>query len=376
MNFAFFISSVGDTDLAKATIANLLEQSLSKSIVVIPLTKTAVDRIADLNHAVISIKSIDEITKRAGLLLQDKISEHDAELVNAFLEENKIDHAYFGVPSNNNEMPYQIASQLTIPFTIAYEYMFKPAVHGLWNYIPQLSAKNGCQYAVVLESAIEDIKTLSSNADIHIIGHLSLDRVQGVAASVDHTRKSLLIEEGQELVFVSGTTQPTAVDNTFLSALLAELSTGKYPTIQVRMGIHPGVNDLDAYLQTLLSTCQMFPATNAQFKIVINNQIASKLKQPLADSPFIIRVDVSGPDLAQTADKISQAVPGALLNEAALKGKPSYFHDKSVKTYLPTSWFSDNISAFFNAKSQLPHHKNELGLHDTAPNALTKIMIK
>lgn len=375
MKIAFFVSSVGDTDLAKATITKLIEQS-SDSILIIPLTTTAVDRTKDLKDPLISVVSIEEITKQTGLLTKDQISEQEAEAVKLFLQENHIEHVYFGVPSNNNEIPYQIATRLTIPFTVAYEYMFKPEKHSLWKHVGQLASKENGHFAVPLDSAVIDIKELNGDADVQVVGHLSLDRVQGVSSDIAKTRKTLSVDAEQELVFVSGTTQPTEVDNQFLNALLTELSTGKYPAIQLRMGIHPGVKDLDAYLQTLLKTCEMFPATNDQFKIVINSQIASKLKQPLADSPFIIRADVSGPDAAQAADKITQAVPGALLNEAALKGKPSYFHDKSAKPYLPKSWFSENISAFFTAKPESPHTKSELGLKDTAPSMLSKLMTK
>lgn len=375
MKIAFFVSSVGDTDLAKATISKLIEQS-SHSILMIPLTATAVDRTKDLNHKLITVVSIEDITKQAGLLAKDQISVQEVETVKLFLEEHHIEHAYFGVPSNNNEMPYQIANRLSIPFTVAYEYMFKPEKHSLWNYVGQLSSKENGHFAVPLDSAVTDIKELDSHADVHVVGHLSLDRVQGGLSDVAKTRKTLSVDAEQELVFVSGTTQPTGVDNQFLHALLTELSTGKYPTIQLRMGIHPGVKELDAYLQTLLTTCDKFPETKDQFKFILSKQIASKLKQPLADSPFIIHAEVSGPDAAQAADKISQAVPGALLNEAALKGKPSYFHDQSAKPYLPTSWFSENISTFFTAKPQSPHHKGELGLTDTAPSLLSKLMTK
>jgi len=343
MKIAFFVSSVGDTDLAKATISKLIEQHSPESILVIPLTTTAVDRIKDLKGAPISVISIEVIAKQAGLLTNEQISEQEAEAVKVFLQENHIEHVYIGVPSNNNVIPYQIATRLTIPFTVAYEYMFKPEKHSLWK---------------------------------HVVGHLSLDRVQEVFSDVVKTRNILSVDAEQELVIVSGTTQPTEVDKQFLNALLGELSTGKYPSIQLRMGVHPGVKNLDDYLQTLLKTCEMYPSTKDQFKIIINSQIAGKLKQPLVDSPFIIRADVSGPDAAQAADKITQAVPGALLNEAALKGKPSYFHDKSLKPYLPRSWFSGNISAFFTEKPQSPHSKDELGLTDTAPSLLSKLISK
>lgn len=377
MKLAFFVSSVGDTDLAKATIAKIVAQSTDK-ILIIPLTTTAFDRVKDLNdNKMISVVSIEEITRQTGLLAKDQITDQEIAAVKLYLEKHDIQHAYFGVPSNNNEIPYQIARRLSISITIAYEYMFKPDKHGLWKYVDELASKKNCDFAVPLTPAVTDIKELNSNAMTHVIGHLSLDRANVDASpNISKTRMNLSVNPEQELIFVSGTTQPTEVDNQFLNALLAELSTGKYPTIQLRMGIHPGVKDLDAYLQELLKTCALYPASKDQFKIVLTNQITNKLIRPLADSAFIMKADVSGSDAAQAADKVTQAVPGALLNEAALKGKPSYFHEKTAKPYLPESWFSETIATFFIARPQAPHTKEELGLSDSAASVLAKLMIK
>src|SRR5206468_3076839 len=100
---------------------------------------------------------------------------------------------------------------------------------------------------------------------------------------------------------------------------------GKYPNLQLRFGLHPGVKDMDTYLQKLLEICKKYPEIQSQFKIILSAQLENKLQHPLSkfDSIFIIQSEVSGSDAAQAADKITQAVPGALLNEAALKGKPS-----------------------------------------------------
>ena len=48
MKTAFFVSSLGDTDLAKATMTKLLEHNSEDTIFVIPLTATAVTRTDDL----------------------------------------------------------------------------------------------------------------------------------------------------------------------------------------------------------------------------------------------------------------------------------------------------------------------------------------
>lgn len=400
VKIAFFVSSAGDSNLAKAVIAKLIKQS-TDPVLVIPLTQTGIDCTKDLKEdKAISVVSIDEIVKETSLLAKNQISEEHAGIVKLFLETNQIEHAYVGVPSNNSEIPYQIANQLTIPFTVAYEYMFKPDKHSLWKYIPQLAANMGCHIAVPLESAVADIKALYRETTVDVIGHLSLDSVQTKIADVTETRETLSVDAKQELIFVSGTSQPTEVDNQFLDVLLAELSTGQYPSLQLRMGLHPGVKDLETYLQILLATAAKYPTIKNQFKIILDeNKLTQAIKsslvrqgenstekelakeiedrlKPFLESPFIIRANVSGPSAAKAADKITQAVPGALLNEAALQGKPSYFHERTVKPYLPVAWFSQTVSAFFAAKPQSSHTKEELGLTDSAPNSLLALLLK
>lgn len=374
MKLAFFVSSAGDTDLAKATITTLMQQSHDQ-IFLIPLTTTAVDRINDLRSKDnIRTISIDEIVGQAGLLAQDTLTIEQSETVKLFLENNNVQHVYLGVPSSNNEMPYQIAKRLTMPFTLAYEYMFKPEKHALWKYADELAQMPNSHFAVPLDSAVSDMPIHDRETKIHVVGHLSLDRTSESATDVAKTRGKLSVNPDQDFVFISGTTQPSEIDNQFLNALLFELATGKHSGIQLRMGIHPGVKNLDAYLSMLLETCERYPQTVSQFKIILTTEMANKLQEVKADSRFIIRADVTGSEAAQAADKVAQAVPGALLNEAALKGKPSYFHDETAKPYLPKTWFSTSIPTFFATKPVAPRTKNQLGLADNASATLSKLL--
>jgi hypothetical protein len=72
---------------------------------------------------------------------------------------------------------------------------------------------------------------------------------------------------------------------------------------------------------------------------------------PSPSNLFILFSDATGAAAALAADKVAQAVPGALLNEAVLKGKPSNFHETSAISYLPRAWLANNIGAFFSAKT-------------------------
>lgn len=373
---AFFVSSAGDTDLAKSTIEKLIEQDSKNTIFVIPLTTTAADRTKSMTG--IKHVSLADITNQTNMLSQKQINQEDLAKISAFVANNNIVRAYIGVPSPiDEEIPYQIANQLNIPCTVAYEFMFKPENHSFWKHAKTLAAKKNCDFATPLKSASQDILALDPTARVHEIGHLCIDRSFATnAASHTSVKSSLLIKETDELIFISGTTQPTQIDNDFLTALLSELSTGKHPHIQIRFGLHPGIKELDSYLNTLLATCNNYPMTADQFKFILPEQLEKRLQNiPFLDHPFILRANISGPDATQAADKIAQAVPGALLNESALRGKPSYFHDQTVRPYLPTSWFATTISALFSAKPAPSRAiKTELELQESAPNRCAELM--
>jgi hypothetical protein len=225
---------------------------------------------------------------------------------------------------------------------------------------------------------VEDIQELSPKAVVQAVGHLCIDRAQ-VQLEFDKgpVKQRLKVQDEDELIFISGTTQPHQVDNEFLDALLSELCQKNYPYLQIRFGLHPGVADPTLYLQTLLHTCEKYPKAQEQFKIVLTNQMEEKLKDPkLKDHKFILHTECSGAEMSQAANKVAQAVPGALLNESALAGKPSYFHNKSTIPYLPEKWFSENISTFFCAKAVAARNIKKLELSESVDDAMARFILK
>lgn len=377
MPIAFFVSSIGDTDLAKATISKLVEQKVDK-IFLIPITSTAAKRTEDLIDTVGVVRlPLSEIILKGEILSTEKMDSEELEKISLFIEKNEINQAYIGVPSPvDEEIPFQIAGSLKIPCTIAYEYMFTaPPTHSFWRHVNTLASQNNCDFAVPMKKAEEDMLKINPSAKVNVVGHISVDRALRTE-SIDTApiRNLLQVNDNDELILISGTTQPIEVDNQFLDALLNEIATGKYPNLQLRFGIHPGVRDMNGYLQMLLETCKKYPETQRQFKIILPSALEKRLQYPLSESTFILRAEVSGADVAQAANKVTQAVPGALLNEAALIGKPSYFHNKSTNPYLPEAWFSESISLFFTAKPQPSHSREELELEDTTPNLMAKLM--
>jgi hypothetical protein len=363
MSLVVFVSSLGDTDLIIASINKLREENFNEKIFLIPLTPTAKDRIPN------------DIKMSTQVILLPELPEN----LTDFISSNNIQRAYIGVPSNNNEKPFQIAQSLSIPHTIVFEYMYTDNKHPFWKYIPELATNEKCDFVVPLNPAKENILKINSKAKIHTIGHSSIDRFYSSTTTIDkeNIRDSLLINSDENFLFISGTSQPREVDDAFLKALLEEISTAKCPNIQLRMGLHPGIlnSDPDKYLETLLNTCTNYPNIEKQFKIILTKQCEEKLKNPIPShlDKFILRQEIIGENAAKAADKVAQAVPGALVNEAILEGKPSYIHDRSITPYL--EGFSKNLYLFFTAKQGNPQPREKLGLEkETAPNLLAKLM--
>ncbi|WP_367607114.1 hypothetical protein [Legionella sp. W05-934-2] len=379
MKTAFFISSVGDTDLALKTIT-ALEKYSQHEVFIISLTNTAHQR-AENYQSSLSVTQIS-LTKMlqldADAYPDGALAKNQLTLVSDFLTKEKIDYAYLGVPSVQNEIPFQIAQIINIPSVIAYEFMFKPESHSLWKYLPSLRNQLNVHWGIPLASAQEDFPVAKER--LHITGHLSIDNAisanSGATTNPKEVRETLRIKQNQSLVFASSTTQPIEIDSEFLTCLLAELP--KHPSMQVRLGLHPGIQNLDDYLQAILKIVPHHKVAD-QFKIILPENLLMRIKKPelTINNPtyetFFLKANLTGAEAALAADRITQAVPGALLNQAVLEGKPTYSH--RGKPYLPNQYFSNTLNAFFTATQQPPRTKDDLGLDErTAPEAYASLL--
>lgn len=364
MKLLFLVSSIGDTDLAKETISRLITPQSKLSCTLIPLTSVATKRIENfIDLPCVNIKMLSDITGEDTHPTQ-KATSNQIKQLNQWIEKENMTCAYVGVPSPFNEhLALDLATHFTLPLVIAYEYLFKPEHHAFHEYLPLLAAKPNCRIAVTTNAAAQNIQQVVP-AKTEVIGHLAIDKA---FASISDkqlkaaTRQTLNIQEHQAYAFVSGTTQPCEVDVNLLKAICEELASEKHPNMQVRFGIHPGIGDMKTYLLTLKATVEQYPQLAKQLQIIFSPVIKAKLMQeecPLFEtSPFFLSVDVNGANAASSADNVAQAVPGALLNEAALLGKPVYTHQRVV-SYLPEKYFSSSLNVFFNPSDaqQEAHH--------------------
>lgn len=360
MKIVFVVSSIGDTDLALGTVKSL-EKKNKDEVTFIALTKTALDRIEKFNSTLpVEKKALYEILCNEPNYFPESCTEIEIEKISQFIDENHLEQAYIGVPSAvKSKTPFQIAQSIKkIPVLMAYEFMFKPETHCIWEFVPALNTMPNIKWAIPLDTAVENFSSTCT------VGHLSIDNAfpvkQPSEKSAEEIRQRLQIESWQSFVFLSSTTQPVEVDLMFLDAVLTELP--HHPTMQVRLGIHPGIQDLNLYLTAILSVFEKHKNVLNQFKIILPNSLLARIPESIASHPVFLRADVNGPEAGWAANKVGQAVPGALLNQAALEGKPVYSH--SGKPYLTASYFSENIAAFFSAQQKEPRHKNEVNLDE------------
>lgn len=377
MRIAFFVSSVGDTDLALKTIEAMQASKQDHEVDIISLTSAAAQRVNCFNSSL--LKSKVGLSDIIGSVPEGTLSTEQLSLVRHYVN-GQIDYAYYGVPSVNNEIPFQLAESLDIPSLIAYEFMFKPEQHCLWNHLAALSQRPQVKWALPLPAAKEDFSLIPDDRRV-ITGHISIDNAytgsQTSPERLQEVRRDLQVSTDDSLAFISSTTQPLEVDANFIDCLLEELK--QHPNMQVRLGLHPGIQNLDEYLQKILAVYQNHSAISAQFKIILPDNLVSRIKEPqlTIDNPLyksiFLRVNMTGSEAASAADRVSQAVPGALLNQAALEGKPAYSH--SGKSYLPEGCFSNSLNTFFQTPRQAARPKSDLGLGDrTAPEAIADII--
>ncbi len=408
MNFAILTTSTGDTQLACATVKKMIEQAHEEKqacqFTLLPLdtvAKTVIqkelhDLLVDKNENILfSEKEGDEFSAK-------KSEEEKIEYVKFWIEKNKIDHVVLGFPSPlNDKFAFELAMQLpdTCQMTLLYEYMFKEKEHIYFknHYGEKLAKKLNLQIAVPLDAAKKDFQEFAAE-HVVTVGHLSIDQAVSTCvtdkslAQNKKTRELLKVSEETDLVFVSGTSRSDDVDIEFLKVLLDEMQKGqvigKYQDMQLRFGLHPGVKNPAAYLQKLITVVENYlkdakedSSLVSPCQIILTENFKKKLsddERALFESEtyakILLHADVSGADAAHAANRVAQAVPGALLNEAGLSGKPALIG--SGDSYLPKECITSNPNTFFAQLTRDPLGKKELGLDPqcTAPENVARAL--
>lgn len=348
---------MGDTNLAKKTIEHMIKDRSvpEQDIILVPLAEAAVRAITGFLESRIRRILLSDIIEQSDVLTAKRVDAAALKKIELFLQAEKARNIYVGVPSPaDDDIAFQVAEvaeNLGVTSLVAYEFMFEaPKNHSFWNYLSRLSDAKHTNVAVPLQNAVDHVHAEYPFVKMDIVGHLSIDNaLTPNTVDVFSVKRDLNVESNQNYAFISGTTQPMAMDANFVEAILKELATGCHPNMQVRFGIHPGIKQEDEYVKILLSVCDQYPQLATQFKIILTPAFKARLKES-PSSPFILEADISGSQAAAASNRVGQAVTGALLNEAALQGKPAYFHEREgAKPYLDEKLFSGSLAEFFTA---------------------------
>lgn len=381
MTILFCVSSIGDTDLALQTAKQLRAQGYATAF--LPLSKAAeerVDRAATL--APITKISLPDIINVAQMPAQ-RCTNKQIQRIVRFIHQQRFTHMYIGLASERNqEIALQIAENIHhIPVLLASEFMFKPHVeHSIWRHISKLNSNPKLSWAVPLKNSENHFGLESTRT--HYIGHLSIDRaLQPITENILALRSELGVKAEEKLAVISSTTQPIQCDVDFLKTVLNELP--QHPKIQARLSLHPGIKDLDAYL-VAIGHLYLAQGAPERFQIILPPSWVKKLKHPELHihkpeyAALFLNKEVNGPQAAAAADMGLQAVSGALINEAVVRGKPVHTGGTADETpCLPMERYASTPGILFSSKDLSKMEKHELGLSDeTVDQACVRAILR
>lgn len=361
MTSLFFTTSAGDTDLAIDTIHTLAKSHPQKKLIFIPLSELALKRAEVLATSKANVE-ID----RGFLHLEKTLpDEKDIVVLNSMIDKVNASHAFIGVPSlKADNAALHLALKLKVHKVIALEYLYHEPTLPLWSKIREL-CDNGCHFAVATPLAANEITALAPTAQVTAVGHLAMDKAfakrkdpiseQEILA----IRKQLGCELSDDLRVISGTSVGGEIDFPFVLAILNELKKNNYPNLKVCFSIHPFVSNPDQYLASLLEICNGYPNLYQKFKIILPEGFVQKLSAPKSinlNNQFILKAEISGQQATLVANGVAQAVPGALVNEAALLDNAAYCHEP-VKSYLPSGLLSKDLPSFLSRQSKITNDK-------------------
>lgn len=380
MTILFCVSSIGDTDLALQTAKELRAKGYETAF--LPLGKAAeerVDKAATL--APISKISLTDLINTAQM--PQHCTNKQLQRILHFIHQKKFTHMYVGVPSERNQdIALQIAERIhNIPVLVASEFMFTPhPEHSIWRHLPKLNNNDNVHWAVPLKKA--QIHFGLEKKRCHYTGHLSIDRaLLPITDNIAVLKTQLGISKAEEkLAVMSSTTQPIQCDIDFLDLVLNQLP--KHPNIQLRLSLHPGIKDLDTYLEKI-GRLYLAQGSPKRFQIIFPPSWTQKLKHPELHinkeeySALFLFKEIGGPQAAAAADMVLQAVSGALVNEAVVRGKPVHTVASATEVpYLPIERYSSSPEILFSSNVLARMEKTDLGLNEeTAAQASAKALL-
>lgn len=400
MSTLFVCHSTGDTNVILDVARELLSNS-HDSITILVVGQAAKRKLESLNEGDslkkserVNITYLSKIIGEQEMLKSedDKLSEKQLSLLSEAINKMKISKALIGTPSKNNaQIPFQIAAFIAEHLEVGVifnDYLFKEQKHIYWNTLTQNDKwQHTYTWCVPLLSTQKELEHTNKDVKSAVVGHPSIEACINTPEqnnSIDAIRKQLGINDETALLFISGTKDLKA-DQSLLEEIFQARNETENKNIQIRFGLHPGINDLDAYMKELTNHVEQDAAELGQyFKFIITDKLLPRVNLKDINDSLICKADVNGDNGAAAADGVACSVPATLATKSAITGKPAYYSNADKKSYLPADRMfvgKSNISHFFKSLSDKTVKgiisKEELNIpDDSAAKTLASYLIK
>lgn len=393
---------MGDTNVlletARKMVANATEEILFLSVgqaAKAALEKLPAEDVLRKSKAVRIVSLADILGDDVMKLLENKALDASQllKVKKDFLERNKISKTLIGTPSQLNALaPFQIAEVVSALLNqqqgfIFNDYFYKEPAHAYWKELERKVSANDWRqhftWLVPLPATKEKIIAVNQSVTVDVVGHPAIDAAMDQkplpVETINAYRKSLAIDDKQSFIFISGT-KDLNDDKALLEELLKALVKQDKQDVQIRLGLHPGNQDLNQYITGLLAVIQsaQYSKVSAQVKFIVPDTLVARIQPELLKSSYLLRANVNGDQSAAAAHGVASAVPATLVNQTAMSGRPAYYHQEK-ESYLPKDRLyvgKQNLDAFFNIVKARTHKnplsKAELGLSDNAAGIITQ----
>jgi len=389
MGILIIVQSTGDTNaVVVATAGELLKTKPDESIYILVVGPDARQRIAripdddpiKLNATIIDLGTILGESIMSRYIINTKLSKEQLTKVKEYLDKIDFDKALVGTPFNVH-YPFQIAELISnrLKVKLVYnDYLLQPEKDH--SFLEALKTLTDFTFLISSPKMLEWSKEINPQAEIEVIGHTSIDYTleqlsnPATYQQISETRQLLqVVDERNLLLFISGTKGKWKEtregdkkvsfkdDKELLRAILADLYN--HTEIEVRLGLHPGVFDLNKYIKKMSDIVR-----NTSTKLIITKRIASRATQIPEDTT--IKAEVTGDQAGFAANAVACPMFATILTNAAIAGKPtlctnpdrepcfvhpilSFFGIKNVRVFL---------QAIKTTKNPQPLTKTELGL--------------
>lgn len=347
--------SVGDTDIVVASVLELqkvLFKEIANKIYILITSKAATNRIAEKNLPKnINILNLIDILSGSVFDENGALSAVQLSLVGQFLNSlGKIIGILIGTPSQNNAAaPFQIAQCLSEnnqdnQIRLIYnDYLFKEPKHIYWKKLEDKEWPKKFLWLLPVSKAAEAVNKINAELKKEVIGHLALYAAiyqpPEMKGKIIEMRKALMGQDSTHLVFVSGG-KSMHEDLELLTSITEVLrkNAQKYNQIDIRIGIHPSLDNLNAYLRTMMTHLLILPVKNS-IQFIITKSLLDRIdlnnftiidpkdsKQVIAVSDkeaekFLGKYDCRDSVLA--ADGVASFSPATLVSQAAARNLPA-----------------------------------------------------